>query len=135
MLFLEKQLTDLRTIVSRLPLLDVGDEWKKDEQSGIYKTEPTKQHRTKKLQKAIVLIQPTIEHPGQAQLVTEDVLAGHWITIRHSGAIGKSDRDKLAERVEKLLQAVKQAREHANSFDEAAIPKVSESIFGYLMEN
>jgi hypothetical protein len=54
--------------------------------------------------------------------------------VKHSGALPKLEKQELAERVEKLLQAVKQAREKANSVDEAATPKVGEAVFTYLLD-
>lgn len=133
LLFLEKQLTDVRTFVDRLPVLDEAEAWTKDPNSGLYKTDPTQTHRTKKVQRSLVLIQPTVEHPGQAQLVTEDVIAGFWELIKHSGAMPKPDKIALLERVEKLLQATKQAREAANAIDELPAPKVGDAIFTYLL--
>jgi hypothetical protein len=133
LLFLEKQLTDMRTFVGCLPVLDEAESWTLDPNSGLFKTEGSTTHRTKKVQKPIVLIQPTVEHPGQAELITEDVIVGFWTQLKQSGAMPKPDRDALAGRVEKLLQAVKMAREAANSVEESASPPVGEAVFGYLL--
>ena len=38
LLFLEKQLTDLRTFVDKMPTLDESDDWRKDEATGLFKT-------------------------------------------------------------------------------------------------
>jgi len=40
LLFLEKQVTDIRTLYANLPVLDDADEWKFDADSGLYRTEP-----------------------------------------------------------------------------------------------
>lgn len=132
LLFLEKQLTDMRTFISNMPVLDEAEAWSKDENSGLYKTEPTMTHRTKKVAKPIVLYPATPEHPAQTQMVAEDVIAGFWSQVKHSGAMPKPDRDAIADRVEKLLRAVKQAREAANVQDEAKTPEVGTAVFGYL---
>jgi hypothetical protein len=133
LLFLEKQLTDLRTLIGRLPLLDEADDWKVDSSSGLMRTDEIKTHRTKKVQKPIVLYHATTEHPAQTQIVTEDILAGYWHQTKLSGAMARPDREKLTERVEALLQAVKQAREAANGFDEAEkVPSAGRAIFDYL---
>ncbi len=79
-----------------------------------------------------MLYDATPEHPAQTQIITRDVLAGYWSQVRHSGAMPKPEKDALAERVEKLLQAVKQAREAANGMDEASAPSVGEAVFDYL---
>jgi hypothetical protein len=132
LLFMEKQLTDMRTLVGNLPVLDEAENWTKDPNSGLYKTEATKTHRTKKVQKPIVLYPATTEHPAQTQMVTEDVIAGFWSQTKQSGAMPKPERQVIADRVEKLLQAVKRAREEANGHDEVTTPSVGSLVFGYL---
>lgn len=134
MLFLEKQLTDLRTFIGVLPVLDDGETWSKDQNSGLMKTEPTQTHRTKKVQKPIVMYPATVEHPAQTQMVTEDVIAGFWSQVKQSGAMPKPHKEILVERIEKLLQAVKQAREAANGVEESKAPAIGAVIFNYLME-
>lgn len=132
LLFLEKQLNDVRTLVNNLPVLDIGEDWSKDPNSGLYKTEPTATHRTKKVQKALVLYPATPEHPAQTQLVTEDVIAGYWELTKHSGAMPRPDKNALLGRIEKLLQAIKEAREAANMADEVSVPNVGSAVFSYL---
>jgi hypothetical protein len=133
LLFLEKQLTDVRTMMDRLPVLDSAENWEYDENAGVYKTETASTHRTKKVQKSLVLIQPTPEHPGQAQLITEDVIAGYWDTTKQSGAMPFDRKELLLKRVDALLQAVKQAREAANAIEEKETPKIGDAIFTYLL--
>ena len=133
LLFLEKQLTDLRTFVDCLPTLDIAEDWKKDPNSGLYRTDATQTHRTKKVQRPIVMYPATPEHPAQTQMVTEDVIAGFWSLTKYSGAMPKPEKDELSARVERLLQAIKQAREAANGIDEVTAPNVGSAVFGYLL--
>lgn len=114
LLFLEKQLTDLHTIVSKFPTLDPAHRWKKDANSDEYVTEPELTTRTKKTQRALVLHPPTIEHPAQTQLITEDVAAGTWEHVRRSGALPAPRKRQILDRIEALQRAVKIAREEAN---------------------
>jgi hypothetical protein len=133
LLFLEKQLTDLGTFVDRLPTLDTGEDWELDTNTGLHKTPPVQTHRTKKEQKPIVLYPATDKHPAQTQIVTEDVISGYWTTVKFSGAMPRPKKQALLERIYKLLQAVKQAREAANGHTEVASPNVGTLIFDYLM--
>jgi hypothetical protein len=133
LLFLEKQLSDFHDVLDKMPVLDEASDWTYDEQASLWKTEPVLTHRTKKEVRPITLLEPTKEHPGQAQLITEDVLVGHWSQIKMSGAIPKPRRQELLERCEKIQAAVKQAREHANMHDEVSTPKVGDAIYGYLL--
>ncbi len=135
LLFLEKQLTDMRTFVGCLPVLDDAEDWEQDENAGLYKTTAIQTHRTRKTQRPIVLYDATPEHPAQTQLLTEDIIAGFWSQVKQSGAMPKPKKEALARRVETLLQAVKQAREEANTREEVGdTPKVGEAIFSYIME-
>lgn len=134
LLFLEKALTDLRTFVGNLPTLDESETWIKDNNLGLFRSEMIKTHRTKKMQKPIVLYDATTEHPAQTQLITEDVIVGFWEQVKHSGAISQPRKKELVERIEKLYVAVKEAREEANLTDEVSAPNIGESIFAYLMD-
>lgn len=119
LLSLEKELTDIKTFITHLPILDESEDWAKDSNSSLFKTEPTKTHRTKKIVKPIVMYPATDHHPAQTQLVNEDILAGYWKSIKHSGALPKPRKLELLSRVETFLNAVKEAREEANSIEEA----------------
>lgn len=132
LLFLEKQLTDLRTFVDALPVLDSSEAWEYDPNSGLQKAVPVQTARTKKEQRALVLYPATDKHPAQTQMVTEDVPAGIWTTVRQSGAMPKPQKEIIANRVEKLLIAVKEARERANDIDASAKPQIGARVFNYL---
>jgi hypothetical protein len=133
LLFLEKRLTDWRTLVSKLPELDISEVWQFDADAGIYKTEPVQTHRTVKTQRPIVLYDATDKHPAQTQLITSDEIAGFWHTTRQSGAVPKSRKAELLERADKLLIAVKQAREAANALEAADRVNVGGQIFEFLL--
>ena len=132
LLFLEKQLTDLRTFVEKLPTLDGNEDWHNDPNTGLYRTDAVQTHRTKKVQRPLVLYDATKEHPAQTQLVSEDIVAGHWSTVKHSAAMPAPQKVAMAERVEKLLRAVKEAREAANNMEEVTAPPIGEAILGYV---
>lgn len=132
LLFLEKQLVDLRTFVEKLPTLDTAEDWALDGNSGLHKTPVTKTHRTKKVEQPIVLYDATKEHPAQTQLITKDVLAGYWYNVKESGALPVPQQAAMLERVEALLHAVKQARETANSTEVVEPPEVARALLGHI---
>ena len=118
MLYLEKQLEDIRTFVEKLPTLDPAESWKKNVQGGYYELEEAqKTVRTKKVQKPIVLYDATDKHPAQTQLITEDVNAGVWTTQKIAKVLSSVEQKEILKRVGKLLDAIKVAREEANSID------------------
>ncbi|MBX7222308.1 MAG: hypothetical protein K1Y36_20330 [Blastocatellia bacterium] len=132
LLFLEKQIADLRTFVEKLPVLDEADDWTRDENMGLFKTAPIATHRTKKVQRPIVLYEATKEHPAQTQIISEDVTVGYWDTVKHSGALPAPWKQAWLGRIEKLSKAVKYAREQANSV-EAERKEIGKKIFDYLL--
>jgi len=132
LLFLEKQLVDIATAIDALPVLDSAYDWRKDEATGLHKSEPTASTKTKKTAKPIVLYEATENHPAQTQLIQEDVSIGTWITVRQSGAATADEKKKLQKKARALLKAVKFAREEANSV-EAPEKQVGEAVFNYLL--
>ena len=132
LLFLEKQLTDLRTFIDALPTLDTADHWQEDVNSGLFRTNSLPTQRTKKEQRPIVLYEATKEHPAQTQLITEDIVVGYWDTVKQSGALPVPRREILLKRVDALQRAVKMAREEANGV-EATEQKIGQQIFRYLL--
>lgn len=132
LLFLEKKLVDLHTLVKKLPVLDPAERWTvHDEGAGVYRTEPTETTRTKKVPRNHVLAAATDKHPAQVQPYYEDVVVGYWTKTTFSGALPAARVTELLARVEKLQEAVKFAREAANG-TEVVDQKVGEKIFGYL---
>lgn len=132
LLFLETQLTDMRTLVENIPTLSPDHNWTQDENDGLYKSENVQTHRNKKVQKAITLVAQDEHHAGQAELITVDELAGYWNAVQHSGAMPEVKKAQLVGRVERMLDAVKAARARANG-DEAAkadFSPILDNIFG-----
>jgi len=117
LIFLEKQLVDLHTLIEKLPTLDVSESWELNPSSSFWSTRMHETTRTKKLPKAFVKYEATKEHPAQVDLVAEDVIVGYWETVKFSGAIPEAHKMALITRVQSLLDAVKYAREEANSID------------------
>nr|WP_218021266.1 hypothetical protein [Nocardia crassostreae] len=59
------------------------------------------------------------------------MVVGYWRTIKFSGALPAKRVNELTERVEKLQQAVKFAREEANNA-EITQRTLGDEVFGYL---
>jgi hypothetical protein len=115
LLFLEKQLTDLKAFISKLPTLDPAEEWTFNDQKSLFQTQPVKTHKTQKVPRVVVKYDATPEHPAQTEMFTEDIIVGHWTNTKFSGALPMSRVRELSTRVIALRDAVKTAREEANS--------------------
>jgi hypothetical protein len=131
LLFLEKQLVDLRTFVDKLPVLDAAEEWEFDETKDCFATAPVETTKTRKIPRNHVKAEATKEHPAQVEMYFEDVTIGHWRTIRYSGALPATRVKALRERVERLQEAVKIAREEANS-TEVTDKRVGRAVLDYV---
>lgn len=136
LLFLEKQLTDIRTMIERMPVLDENKDWTYDTTSALFRTEVVRTHKTKKVPRVVVkseaIIKDGVGLPAQTELLQEDVIVGHWNTTHLSGALPLPRRIKLVQRITKLISAVKVARQRAND-TEVVTEKIAESLFGYLL--
>ncbi|MBB5130325.1 hypothetical protein HNP84_000013 [Thermocatellispora tengchongensis] len=131
LLFLEKQLTDLHTFVAKLPTLDPAETWTLDDNLEVWRTEPVKTTRTKKVPRNHVLAEATDKHPAQVQVFTEDIVVGYWTKTAFSGALPARRVNELLTRVQKLQEAVKYAREEANATTTEDV-QVGDRLFAYL---
>jgi hypothetical protein len=132
LLFLEKQLADLQTFIKKLPVLDPAETWAFDPSADCWATEPVQTVRTKKIPRNHVKAEATEHHPAQVEVYYEDVTVGYWRTLKFSGALPASRINELLGRMERLQQAVKFAREEANS-TEAEEQRVAQRVFQYLL--
>jgi hypothetical protein len=131
LLFLEKQLVDLRTVVGKIPVLDAAEVWHFDRAVDAWATQPVQTIRTKKVPRNHVKAPATDKHPAQVEVYFEDTPVGTWSTTRFSGAMPASRVRELLDRIDTLATAVKFAREEANSI-EVMEEKIGAPVFGYL---
>lgn len=131
LLFLEKQLVDLKTFVTALPTLDPSETWSVSEATGDWATEVSQTVKTKKVPYNWVKSEATDKHPAQVEIFNQDVIVGTWSTTKFSGALPKPRHNALLSRVDDLLTAVKFAREEANSAD-VTDAKTGAQVFDYL---
>lgn len=117
LLFLEKQLNDLYTVLSKLPTLDPTTSWQFDTVAELWKTPPVATSRIEKKVEPVVVVPPTDKHPAQVRDKETLVVVGTWTNTKLSGAVPEQDKRALLERVSKVQQAVKSAREQANSVE------------------
>lgn len=131
LLFLEKQLNDVSTIVGRLPVLDPAEKWQYDANVAAYTTS-TETTRTKKNPRNHVKAAATDKHPAQVDVYFEDQLVGYWTTTKLSGALPQVVVDGMKDRVAKLSDAVKMARQKANGIT-VTYRKIGQDIFEYVL--
>lgn len=133
LLYLEKKLTDMATMVDKLPVLNPGERWTLNLETGVYETPPAETLKMRKVKKSFVAYEATEKHPAQVQVYDEDVPVGTWTTVTSSGAMSPVHKAELALRVESLHQAVRFARERANA-TEVRESADSARILDYLLD-
>lgn len=131
LLWLEKELDHLHTLVSKLPTLDPSETWTWDDNVAAYVTQPTQTVRSKKVPKAFTAAPATDKHPAQVQVFQEDVQVGTWETIHFSGALPATEVKDLVDRVNAVRKAVKEARARANE-TEVEQKNVATAVFDYI---
>lgn len=133
LIFLEKQLTDLHSLIGVCPTLSTSDSWKFNQEGELWESETYQTHRTKKEQRPIVLYDATETHPAQCQLITQDKVVGFWNAKKLSGAISDKDKRDILKKVSGLKEAVVKAREEANSTEVENV-NIGDSILDYLLK-
>ena len=131
LLFLEKQLQDLRTVIVNLPTLDQAEIWE-EQAPGVYRTVPTQTIRSKKVPRNHVKAEATDRHPAQVEVYYEDVPVGTWTTTKFSGAVPPGRAKQLLRRVDNLIEATKRAREEANTTTVVS-HDIGCEVFDYLL--
>ena len=131
LLFLDKQVNDLATFVSKLPTPDPAEEWSYDPNTGLLRSRATESLRTSKEPTVIVKYEATKDHPAQTELFTKDVPVGTWTQILYSGCLPAETKTAILERLRKLQDAIKTAKEQANLL-EVKPQKAAEAVFGYV---
>lgn len=131
LLFLEKQLVNLHTFVMKLPIHDPNEIWHFNASTNTYVTDSVQSSSTKKVKKNHVKAEATDKFPAQVETYDEDVKVGTWTTVKHTSALPRTDVEAMRKRVEKLQDAVKQAREQANATP-VSEQQVGETVLAYI---
>lgn len=134
LLFLTRELDDVYTFVSKLPVLDPAARWTYDANVAASVAEPVQTQRTKKVRKNHAKWTPTPgndKHPAQVEVYDEDVVVGDWTLVRRSGALPLERKTRLLERIDELRLAVREARERANQTPVTNVT-VSRQVFDHL---
>lgn len=119
LLRLEHRIKELRDLIHTIPTLDPAQGFAADPArgAGIFKAREIEKIRTQKVQKHVIVVQPTKEHPAQVALVSEDIPVGQIHEQEWSSLITVAEKGDMLDRVEDLLRAIKKAKSRANDVD------------------
>jgi hypothetical protein len=131
---MESALDRVRKVYDEIPTLDPAKTWSKDEtKTGIWKAEPVKRVRTRKIPKVLVKYDATKEHPAQAEIVQMDESVGEWTHSFSSGALSPKQKSQILDRIDRLIAGVKIARAKANA-QEVESAKIGLQFFNFINE-
>lgn len=114
---LKKQLTDMSTLLGKLPVQDSNSQWtvSPNAGAGVYVSEPTQTIKTQKKKQFLSVAKATDKHPEQVQVWDEDVPIGTYFKVDYTGAIPLPVRNQLVARISTLEKAVNDALAEANA--------------------
>jgi hypothetical protein len=132
LLSLEGRLKALRNVYDSMPTLDMSKRWELEAGTvDVFRHGPVLQYRTAKKTKVVVLHVPTKEHPAQVKDVVEDVMIGTFDTTYTSGAVMPGVKASLLGRIDRLIEAVKDARMRANEVQVEGVA-IGEALFDFI---
>lgn len=117
LLGMETRLKALRPLFEAVPTLPPAIAWAPDKNSGpgYWRSPKTMVPKTEKQVKFVTLAPATEKHPAQVKDWTEDVPVAKVETVEYSGMWTVQQKADALDRLDTLLQAVKQARQRANT--------------------
>lgn len=137
LLRMEHRIVEVRDLVHAIPTLDPAKGFEPDasEGVGIYRAREVQKTKTNKVQKHIVVVQPTKEHPAQVAVVSEDVPIGYIHEQEWSSLITVADKGDMLDRVERLVRAIKAARARANDIElDVKQNKIGNVVMKYVFD-
>jgi hypothetical protein len=134
LLMLESKLQEVRKVLDRAPTLPSTVRWVKDDVEGLWVTaDPVVTFTTKKVAKPVVLYEATKEHPAQVREVSEDIPVAKITQTTWAGLLTATEKATLLSRLDVLLQAVKKARQRANT-TEVEKGNMGKPVFDFLFD-
>lgn len=131
LLWLEKQLDHINTVVSKIPVLSPEHEWEWNDNVDAFSAQPVETQRTKKVPEVLVKAPATDKHPAQVEVFMKDVVDGYWTTVRFSGARPAGEVSNMSARVQAVRDAVRIARSRANETEVEHL-KISAPLLNYI---
>lgn len=135
LLAMEKRLKQLRPIFDEMPTLPQGTKWElsPDEGEGVYRaSEPVISFKTRKTRKSMIVAPADKNHKAQVEVWDDVENCGKYIQTHTSGAVTPADKSHYLKRFDKLLRAIKQARQRANCV-EIKSDKVAHDLIEFII--
>lgn len=117
LLGMESRLKNLRAVYEAMPTLQVGIDWKRSETKGEdvwEQVHPEEKLKTKMMVQHQVLVDPTPQHRAEIEKWEEQIPVGKFVKNIWCSMITSEEKSDVLGRIDKLINAVKKARQEAN---------------------
>lgn len=136
LLGMEKKLENLYALYNAIPTTDSAKAWESADnyaKKGVWRTKHPEERQHKVVNKEWQIIAPaTKEHPAQTKEISKEEILGKYIVTTFSGALSPLDKAERLERLTKLTNAVKEARQRANGIEVKNDLKFGEDLINYI---
>ncbi len=135
LLGMETRIKALRALFEAVPTLPPAIDWKEDASAGAghFRSPQTMVPKTEKQVKYVTLAAATDKHPAQVKDWTEDVPVAKIVTVEYSGMWTVQQKADALDRIDVILQAVKMARQRANTADVVS-GKIGAVLTGFMFD-
>lgn len=133
LLFIENKFKVIRAVVEAVKTLDPAKNWKAtQENNDVYSTDPITNIVKEAIEEYKIIVQATDKHPAQTQKIVTHEIRATKSNTELSGLISSKEKSKMLQKIDKLINACKQARQTANN-QETANVKIAQSLFDYII--
>lgn len=135
LLGMESRLKGMRDLILAIPTLNPNQVWVEDPTlgDGVYRSESPPSMRTEKTLRYKVMVDATDRHPAQVEKWNEDVAVARIEVKLQSGMWTVRRKSEVLDNVDKLLEAVKKARQRAN-LAEVDTRKVASALVNAILD-
>lgn len=132
LVYLEKQLVDLHSVLKALPVQDPAKPWNWDAEREQFTSGPVITFRSKKVPRNHTRFEGNDKHAPQIDVYNEDVTIGEWSKTDFTTALTPRRKRELLERSEDVIAAVRAARSNANA-TEATDVRFAKAVFDHIL--
>lgn len=134
LLGMETRLKALRPLLEAIPTLEPSIKWSEDAAlaAGVFRAPETASFKTEKTVRHKILVEATKEHKAEIEKWFEDVPVARIDTTQFSGMWSSRQKAEVLDRLDRLAQAIKAARQRANMTD-VVTDAVGDTLFAYVL--
>lgn len=125
---LENDWRDFRTFIQDIPVAPAGERWTRNTDN-VLESDPSLSIRNESERRPLKLSEETDRHPAQFSVERESVPVAEITSTRYHGGMRADEKRALLLTVDRIMVAVQQAKEEANSrFETETVEGVGQAL-------